>query len=201
MKKIAKMLGIAAISAGSLVVASPSEAINLTETRSETDLFQGQSQIPNNTFSFNIPSLISNVIRFDFSWVDLDTSPTEAFDVRLIDQLGNSQLVFNGAGTDNSSGTTDESASFSRNINLSSSSAGTLSFVVSQDTPFDTGGTGFFLPEGSMTLSISDENLLPGDGVVMSSNGVLKDVPEPLTILGTGVAFGFGTLLKKRKSA
>ena len=194
------MLGIAAISAGSLVVASPSEAINLTETRSETDLFQGQSQIPNNTFSFNIPNLISNVIRFDFSWVDLDTSVTERFDVELIDQLGNSQLVFNGAGTDNSSSTADESASFSRNINLSSSGSGTLNFIVSQAIPFDTGGTGIFTPEGSMTLSISDENLLPDNEVLMSPNGVLS-VPEPLTILGTGVALGFGTLLKKRKSA
>ena len=64
---------------------------------------------------------------------------------------------------------------------------------------------GFFgvstnIPNQITSVSINNSSLFEVVDNVSFSSEPVQDVPEPLTILGTSVALGLGTLMKRRKS-
>jgi hypothetical protein len=194
--KLSVICGVATVGAvASLGIfeAGAAHAFNFTQsqTRTETDLFGGNSTFPNNTFSFEIPQLVSNIIDFTISWEDLDADGfdgflsfrDEDFDVSFTDQQGNSFAIFNEIGSNIAGGSIFNSdGTYNTQLNLPSLAGGTLDFIVGVDGFFGN-GVEPFPPEGSMTVAVSGHA-----------------VPTPALLPGL-IGMGAAALRKKRTEA
>jgi hypothetical protein len=189
-QKLSTALLAGAASSACLIAVEPANAaqmFNLSETRSEDNLFNGANTFPENTFTFNLPQLASNSIDFSIAWNDLDTDYPfgEGFDVELTDQLGNTTQIFDEIDANLGGNGFNSDGAYQKSISLGTKAAGSISFDVFAD------GSNFinnYSPEGSMTLSVSGQKQV-------------SQVPESSSLLGllaVGV-LGAGTTFARKK--
>lgn len=172
--------------------ANAAQMFNLSETRSEDNLFNGANTFPKNTlyvirytFTFNLPQLDSNSIDFSIAWNNLDTAvfSSEAFDVELTDQLGNTTQIFDEIDANQGGNVYNSDGAYQKSISLGTKAAGSISFDVFVDGFNDIDN---FSPEGNMTLSVSGQ----------------QEVPESSSLLGLLAVsvLGAGTVLARKKA-